>query len=209
MRNLYKLLLLAAAAMAIAAPNAGATSGVEVMDEISEDHCGEVIVTGHEASGGCVLFVASEGGAGTPSTQLISHTGISEATISICSLQFTARVNEEGHGYITSQQMSGASCGITACDEPPTDHEHHTWEIQLTELFANHAALGLTFCIRPSSVQEGSNLLPPCSVVIDVSEPQQHDYEFTANGVPCLENPTLELRGHWTLSFTSIEINHL
>jgi len=216
MRNLHKLLLLAAAAiaaMAMAAPTAGASAGVEVIDEVSEEHCDEVIVTGHDVSGGCELSATSEGGVTTPSITLLTHTSPTAETVSsICSNQFDAHVNEEGHGYITNQVLAGDQCGLTACDEAAAaqnPHDQLPWEIQLGEFFADHAALGATFCVRPVVLGEGQNVLPPCSVVIDVSEPAPHEYEFTANEVPCLENPAVELIGHWTLNETSVEINHL
>jgi len=213
MRNLFRLLSFTAAAIAaiaLAASSAGATSTVEVIDEVSENHCGEVTVTSHDVSGGCELSATSEGGVAAPSITLLSHTSPTAETVStLCAMQFNAHVNEEGHGYITDQALSGAQCGLTACDEAAPSHAQLPWEFQLAELFAGHQALGFTFCIRPVVLSEGQNVLPPCSVVIDVSEPAPHEYEFTANEVPCLENPAVELIGHWTLDETSVEINHL
>jgi len=210
MRNLHKLLLTAAgiATMAVAAPTAGATSGVEVVDAVSDEHCGDITVTSHVVAGGCEFSATSEGGAATPSIELLIHTGMSEMVITLCSIQFDAHVNEEGHGYITNQVLTGDDCGLTACDE--ATHEEIPWEFQLGELLGEHEALGMTFCIRlDEGCVEGDNPIPPCSVLTEISEPQEHEYELTANDAPCLENSALELSGHWLVDDPTVEIQHL
>jgi len=194
-------------AIAVAAPCASATSAVEVTDE--DTHCTEVSVTDHIVSGGCEFSAASEGGAAAPSVDLLSHSGSSEFLFSRCSLIFTIHMDEEGHGYATDQQVGGGGiCGLAPCDEAAPSHAQLSWEIQIGEFFADHQAASLRLCLRAASAGEGQAVFINCAMILDVSEPALHEYEFT-NTQPCAENASAELIGHWTLDDTSIEIIHL
>lgn len=208
MRTAQKLLLLvvaAIAAMALSATAANATSAVEVSAEPGGTHCGEVTVTDHDASGGCLIHATSTGTA-----NLFAHVGTSEVLFSACNNEFDARINEEGSGFIYNQVLTGGSCGLAPCDEAAPDHDNLVWPLKSAELFPDHEVLGVLFCVRSIASEEGENN-PPCGVVIDVVEvtPNAHDYAFQANGVPCLEAPQTELHGNWTLEDTNIEIDHL
>jgi len=184
---------------------AGATAGVEVIDLDTQEHCGEVTVVDHVVSGGCELSATSEGGPSAPSIEVLQHAGLSETVISTCYQELDVHVNEEGHGYVANQVLAGDECGLEACDEPT--HEELPWEFQIGELLNGHVALGMTFCVRPpDDCVEGENTIQPCAVVADVVETAPHEYEIETTGAPCVDGPSTELRGHWVLDASEIEI---
>jgi len=209
MRKLRTLLLAAsglAAVIAIAPAGAGATAAIEVFDETSQTHCGEVVLNGHEVSGGCEISMTAEGGTSTPSVVIVGHNGVSEVVATSCSNRFDARFNEEGYGYVFNQVWAGTFCPLVTCDE--ASHAEVPGEAQFAELLPDRLVLSMTICLRLANSGEGGGPLIQCQMTLTVSEPEQHEYELT-NNAPCVGNPGGELLGHWLIDETAIEVAHL
>jgi hypothetical protein len=217
-RKLFLLAAMAIAAMALTAPSAFAQN-VEVEDEATDLHCPQVTLSanGHDVTGGCEIHAISEDNA-----VLRQHTVTGEVAISSCQNEFVGHVNENGLGYIASQELSpvGPPCGLTPCDEvgsaPPNAHEDLPWPLGLFELGGGVEVLTTTFCVRNVSLPEGSQGTP-CSVVVNTTT-VGHAYEFSANEAACTEfGGALTLTGHWVTegnneegeSFEEVIIHHL
>jgi hypothetical protein len=219
--RLARLLVLAAATLAAAALTAPAASGqnLEVLGEEHAagqeevHHCPPVQLSEHIGTGGCRIHATSE-----MNTILVFHDPDTSAEdiISICSNEFTGRINEDGMGYITNQILAGVNCLITPCDEAESaahPHRDHPWPAGLFETGADprseEEVLITTFCVRPSMAPEG----PPgitCTVLIDaIPTRNSHQWEFDALDTPCTEDNGIELTGHWVTEGEGFETVHL
>lgn len=208
----HRLLLtavLTAIATAFIAASASAQS-VEMVDEATGTHCGNVVEeANHGVSGGCMLV-----GASTVSTQTISHTGTSEVVTSGCETELTAHVGPTG-GYVSVDDTTihtnpGAGCFLTPCDEPGAGSGHPEFEWPLSGLFeygGSQEALVATFCIRTSFSAEGEGNTF-CTLIVDIAQ-TDHEQVLTADQQPCFENPSTELSGQWAATGESDELELL
>jgi len=218
-RNLLLAATAAIAAMAFLASSAFAQS-VEVINEDTLAHCGEVVEddAGHNTSGGCQVRATNE--LGTDAVTFAHVPGSGEIVTSRCQNIFIANINEDGVGYIdvdanTILENEATMCVIEPCDETATGttpHADYEWPISgLAEFGASREELVVTFCIRAHSNIEGP--ATPCTLEVNVTleDPPTHQYEFRAVEEPCMENPAVELSGHWLTdeTFDEIEINHI
>lgn len=149
MRTARKLTLLAAlavAATALAAPSALAqlthnqTPRLIVQQEThtaSDVSCPAVLPSPPPnpppltTSGGCRVHLASAG-----NITFVGHTmGGMEVVDDICSLEANMRIDVDGEGYLTHQELTGAGCDLRACEqlEPPTD-EGRAWSFYMREM---------------------------------------------------------------------------
>jgi len=214
-RKLVLAVTMTLAAMAFLASSASAQS-IEVVNEDTGLHCPDAIVeeTGHDISGGCVVHGISEVNANT-----FAHIGGGgELLTSSCETELTAHVGEQG-GYIdvdanTIVENESGGCPIEPCDEPATGTTPHAdleWPIGgAVEYGAARETLFATFCIRSHATSEGAG--QPCTVGVDVTleDPVTHQYELRAIEEPCMENPIVELSGHWVGDDEGdLELNHI
>ena len=214
-RNLLLAATAAIAAMAFLASSAFAQS-VEVENEVTGNHCGDVIEEGaHNTSGGCEVHATSESNAVT-----FAHIATGEMVTSSCQNEFRANISEDGVGYIdvdanTILENEATGCVIEPCDEAETGTTPHAdleWPISgIAEYGASREELVVTFCIRAHSNIEGP--ATPCTLEVNVTLENlaSHQYEFRAVEEPCMENPIVELSGHWLSDNVSsrVEIHHI
>jgi hypothetical protein len=135
-RKLFMLALLALAAMALGASSAAADGAVEVLEESSQDHCGEVHIEEHLTEGGCEVLVHNA----STHIQLIRHIpGTGEVIAEQCDNNYRINIGEDGEGYVNDFHASNpggetAGCGstVTACDQEE-DESHEPWPIHIEE----------------------------------------------------------------------------
>jgi hypothetical protein len=220
MRLARNLFLIAAAAIAMIAFSAQAANAVEVSNEPSNIHCGEVDATNaHIVSGGCQIEAETED---NTTADLATHIPtMGENVFSQCENVFNARVHESGNGYIFNQELTGANCGISACDEAAPSHARIPWPAQIME-FGGAEALQVTFCTRagahPGAPEDEGTGFTTCTIYIPLLIDGDHQYEFRTlldtdptTGRPqsrCSQNAIVSLTGHWTIHGTPIEITH-
>jgi hypothetical protein len=211
-----RLLVLAVIALATAAlttPAAFAQS-LEVLGEEHAagqeevHHCPPVALDAdHNVTGGCTIHFNNEG----VGFAIVSHQNGTEPIFTVCSMEFTARVGEDGLGYIRGQTLGGANCGLTPCDEAAPSHATVPWPTGLFEFgpepHSEEEVLVFTFCIRALNNPEGAQGLP-CTLVIDANPQPNHAWELRANDAPCLEGNGVEISGHWISEGGGIETIH-
>ena len=179
MRLARKLFLLAAMAITALAMTAGtANAQIEVLDEPTGEHCGTVTTpTAHTAAGGCLVEFQSE-------EEIPLHAYIpGKVTLSDCEVHITARIGEDGEGYVTKALLteepgSDVPCTRTPCDEAEPSHAELLWPIHLREA-AGEESIEATFCLRPITdpdVEGQGNT--PCTVHLEVTDLGNHDYEI-------------------------------
>jgi hypothetical protein len=208
MRHIVRLVVLVCAgAIALLGSGAAGASAetVEVLDEASGVHCPSVAVgADHVITGGCPIhFIADNG------QQTFKHQATGgEVVTSSCTSSFTARINEDGLGYIGSITYVGTGCTIAACDEPAPSHRNLEWPIALVETGPSALALLMTLCIRPGPVGEGE-LNTNCTLLLPVTQ-TGHGLEISATEDPCFENEINELTVHWISDsvFDEVEVVH-
>jgi len=220
-RNLLLAATAAIAAMAFLASSAFAQS-VEVVNEDTGLHCGEVVEddAGHNTSGGCQ--VRATNAPGTTAVTFAHIAGSGEVATSSCANVFVANINEDGVGYIdvdaaTITENEGTGCVIEPCDEletGTTPHADFEWPISgIAEFGVSREEMVVTFCIRNHAAGVPEGPVTPCTLEVNVTleDPVPHQYEFRAVDEPCMENPILELSGHWLTdeTFDEVELRHI
>ncbi|HWM10676.1 MAG TPA: hypothetical protein VNO82_15085 [Solirubrobacteraceae bacterium] len=204
--------------MAFLASSAFAQS-VEVLEE-DLGHCGEVVEddAGHNTSGGCQ--VRATNAPGTSAVTFAHISGSGEVVTSSCQNVFVANINEDGVGHIdvdanTIAENEGTGCVIEPCDEAvggTTPHADFEWPISgIAEFGASREEMVVTFCIRAHSATEGPVTSCTLEVNVTLEDPPTHQYEFRAVDEPCMENPIIELSGHWLTdeTFNEVELRHI
>jgi hypothetical protein len=153
MRNLRKLFMVAAlavAAMAFSASSASATMPVEAMDENAAGaHCPPVSHGGGNADGGCHLFAEST------SVQLIHHQAGGDVITADCINSYEVRLDENGEGWIENQVIAPGSSncgstavgGVTACTAPPEPGEEPLWHLNIEHDGNGNEEATAEFCI--------------------------------------------------------------
>jgi hypothetical protein len=183
-----KLVLLAVTAVAAMALSAAAASAVTVTNEAG-DHCPAVVPASHGAgSGGCVINASSEG-----TIRLENPFGGS-----LCTNNFTGRVDETGAGYITNQTLGGSGCNLVPCAESGVKD---VWPANLT----SETAMEADFCVTAFGFLTVQCHLPNVQVhIIDHTQA-----EFATIGDQDCENPNFGVEGHWSASSPDgVEIVH-
>ena len=169
---------------------------------------------------GCLLHASTEL---DTTADLRGHFHLAgEVILSQCNNEFSANVHESGDGWIHNQVLTGPACGLAACDEAAPSHANVPWPVTLME-FGGAEAIQVTFCTRPSTSPEGSDL-NTCTVYIPLFTVAPHTYELRTiapgptestappNHVPlqsrCSQNAAISLTGRWLVEGTPIEIAH-
>lgn len=202
MRNARKLMLfavMALAAMALAAPAAfGQAEGIETIEITNETganaHCPVLTPTG----GGCLIHATSEG-----PVELRKHVFGIESHITSCENEFWGRVNEDGEGRITHQQLTDPSCQRQPCKVSgvSTPWPAHGDEGEGPAPIEGTEKLTTVFCVEPlgGGTDESCEIEVPFGTE-DNTLPADHEYEFGHS----LEIPghgvggfRCELVGHW------------
>jgi len=220
-RNLLLAATAAITAMALLASSAFAQS-VEVVNEDTGNHCGEVVEddVGHNTSGGCQVRATNAPGTGF--TTFAHVPGSGEIVTSSCQNIFVANISEDGVGYIdvdanTFAESEVTGCVVEPCDEAEdgtTPHADFEWPISgIAEFGASREELVFAFCIRNHAAGVPEGPVTPCTMEINVTleDPVTHQYEFRATDEPCMENPILEISWHLLTdeTFDEIQINHI
>jgi hypothetical protein len=206
------LLVLVATTLATAALTAPAAfaQNVEALGEEHAGgqeevhHCATIAINAHIVTGGCPLHFNTEG-IGWLFRQHLPD--LTEPVITVCNMELTARIGEDGLGYLTNPIISGSSCGITPCDEAAPSHATIPWPTGLFEVAPNEEVLVFTFCIRALTTAEGAQGVP-CTLVMDANPQPDHTLELRANDVPCAEGTGVEFTGHWVAEGQGVETIH-
>jgi hypothetical protein len=183
-----KLVLLAMTAVAAMALSAASASALTVTDE-SGTHCPPVPAASHgAASGGCVIDALSEG-----TIRLENPFGGS-----LCTNNFTGRVDEDGNGYIVNQTLGGTGCNLVPCAEAAGKD---VWPVNLT----SETTMEADFCVTAFGFLTVQCHLPNVQVnLID-----HNNAEFSTIGDQDCENPNFGVEGHWTATAPGgVEILH-
>jgi len=216
-RNLLLAATAVIAAMAFLASSAFAQS-VEVENEVTANHCGDVVEqAAHDTSGGCEIHITSES-----NLVFFAHIATGETATLSCQNEFRANISEDGVGYIdvdanTFIENEATGCVVEPCDEAEggtTPHADFEWPISgITEFGASREELVLTFCIRNHAAGVPEGPATPCTMEVNVTLENlaSHQYELRATEEPCMENPIVELSGHWLTDSVGsrIEIHHI
>jgi len=201
-RNIAFATTVAFSAIALMASSSVAQS----IEASAEDggHCSDVVLgSGHSVSGGCVLHIVSS------NISWFDHNGMIEFAFGQdCNFELDAHVNEDGVGYVATDDDTVTGCIITACDEAAPSHNEPEWPIEFVESGSGEALL-ITFCLRPSSIAEGGHF-GYCTLSLSViTNPVSHQQTFSATDTPCAEHPNNELTGTFVTSGGSeIELVH-
>jgi len=209
-RKLTLLATMAIAALALAAPSAFGQS-LEITNEATGAHCGSLTVGTHSVSGGCQVNAVSETMSNGDDVVLRQHIFGIESTVTECTNQFTANLNEDGEGYLTNQVLGGAACSREPCNEEASGGAQDPWHGTGREDDTG-SWLRSVFCVTQDNQHSNIN----CTVDVPFSEVGDHNYEFGhANGT---EMPGIgtagfrcELQGHWanTGATSGVEVTHL
>jgi hypothetical protein len=192
MRIARKLTLIAfavVAAMAFAASSASAQA-VEVQQE-GGPHCPAVT---SPTSGGCHLSAVSD--------DVISLEAFG-SLVSACNNDYEARIDEDGHGYLTDQNLTGPSCTTPPC---VTNGVKNPWEIEVYEDAGTK--LEARFCVESSAL--GTVNCHINDVEVDASD---HSLaRFHLDALPC-ESPLgfIHVTGEYSATSETgdLEIVHL
>lgn len=180
---------------------------MEVLDGSTGLHCSTVQVSEHAVSGGCPFHVSTEPGT---TADLYAHVvGTGEVLFSQCEHELEAHVDEAGFGYLSDQQLTGAGCGLAACDEAAPSHDRLEWPFVLFKGGPDTDALLATLCLRSAAAAEGEDYTF-CSVALEASQ-TDHTQEFVADESSCTDSQ-VEVSGHWTTAPPpggEIEVTHV
>jgi hypothetical protein len=226
MRNVRKLVLLAAAAiaaMAVAATSASAQS-LTVTDEATGNPCGSVSNTfggtdGTNVSGGCLIHATSEATVERNGVELRKHVFGIESHITECNNEFHGRVGTNGTGYIYEQHLTGANCARRACNEA-TEREGTPWgnydiinapgsPSPAQGLESNSTAEGndkemtIRFCVESNSGTGKED----CTIEVPFEQTGHttefgHEHEIPGTGIAGFR---CELIGHWVTEIDGSE----
>jgi len=195
-RKLTLLAMLAIAVTALAAPTAlaqveplthNATPRIGVVQEVhaaNDPLCPAVapsptpvpapIIT----TGGCRLHVAGLGVA------ISSHlaAGGAEVLVATCDWEFNMRVDAQGEGYMSHQELAGdfMTCTRKVCGQPNPTSEGKSWSFFLREA---EPAPRETVTILACFEDLGGGNPAHCELTLPVSQPSLHRYRFTAADV--------------------------
>jgi hypothetical protein len=197
MRAALKIVLVVAACAAtlVYVP---AALGQELHSEATGVGCSEVSLSGHVASGGCVLHASGE-------VMLQGHVFGIESTASDCVMEVGGRVGGDGKGWLTSIVHSShaglTDCTRTACKE--AGGGTIAWPITISEPTAGNHQLSLQFCVLNGTTQQ------TCTVALPIAEGANHDYEIGPFHVSASAGTNVtgcEWEGQLHLEGTSLEL---
>jgi len=164
-------------------------------DEASGVPCFDVRLSGHSVTGGCPIYLVSEG-----ETLLVAGTGSGPIPISDCEEYFEAHIDGRSEGYIDVATMtahaSGTFCTRTPCDE--ANGVDKPWRIHGNE--GPPGTMSIEFCWRNVLTPQGS-MGTTCIVNIpwtQVAHPHVQSFNGES-GLPCVNHPpgALTVYGHW------------
>jgi len=205
MRYARKLALLATMVAAVLAMTAASASaqGLNITQEPGGAPCPAVSQVGHTISGGCVVHAVSVG-----TITLRAHVFGFESVDSVCTNEFTARLNAAGSGFLTAQNLAGAGCTRRPCAEEATG-TRLPWAGTGRETGPGTEGITVNFCLWGLTNETATN----CEVTVPFSETAgvNHNYTFVANDTPChgVAGFRGELTGTWRTEGTGIEVNHV
>ncbi len=197
-RTIALLAMSAIAGLAFAA-NASAQD-FEITNEANGLHCPAVTLSGTTVSGGCVVEAHSEG-----TVELAGHQFGIELHVDDCLNEFTARLNEDGSGYLTNQVLSGEGCTTTPCLEGGNVAPWPGTGIEAS----GQKLLRIQFCVVNAGTTRNCEFDVPFTA-------NGHAYEFLANDLNGhtggIFTARCELTGHWLTEADSpnrVEIAHI
>ena len=194
MRLTRKLLLLAftaLAAMALAASTASAQGLVEITDEETGYHCTTIVDI---ETDGCQLTAVSDA-----DVRLEAFGSLASA----CHNEYNATIDEDGHGYIYNQVLSGPDCVTPPCGGVTSPDP---WEIEVSEdLLLGGTVLEAEFCVDHPVLGRIECHLPWVQVNTSTHQPT-----FVLNTLFCEPpNDFIHVTGSYSSASEGLEITHL
>lgn len=193
--RLFISALLAVLLMSFAA--SASAQDFTIKDEATGIPCPGGSIGGTDVNGGCLLHGVSEG-----NVEFRKHTFGIESHITNCNLEYSARLDSAGDGFMTEQVLSGASCSRRACIA--SGNEPTPWGFESYEgaapgpLQEGTEYMDLHFCIEPP----GGGTDETCAIAVPFqSYSNPHRLEYGHAGEMGWHQPTgffCELIGHWT-----------
>ncbi len=181
MTVVHKLILMALLAIttaAILAPGAAA-QGVEVSQEPGGEHCSEATCAAHAVNTTPVVMELF----GDP--------------VSVCSVELTALVEEDGTGEFVDQTLGGPNCGLEPCADTH-------WPFNISEAGADTYEGEMDFCVQSPLFGVVDCHLVSIGVVEDL-----HNGELVKDASPCEGlSGVLHITGSFTLETSDYEIDH-
>jgi hypothetical protein len=128
-------------------------------------------------TGGCRVHIVSS----PPSTLILSlHTMAgAESVIANCVFEASMRIDVDGEGYLSHQELTGAGCMARACGQvnPPTG-EGRAWPFYMRE--GDTAPKENVFVLLCTETLAGANPVT-CEFTIPLSQPLIHRYRIQAS----------------------------
>jgi hypothetical protein len=169
-KHLTRLVLFVTVVLAtMATASAASAQSVELLEESSGQHCPAVFLFGSDhAYGGCQIELATV----NDRTMRIEAFG---SLASDCDFESKAAFDEDGHGYLYEQSLTGPSCTTPPCGTTyPTP-----WEVEAGE-DVGHDPLEVRMCVQSATLGTVD-----CHFTINGGWSALHQGQFAADQAPC------------------------
>jgi hypothetical protein len=164
-------------------------------------------------SGGCRLHMAA------PNVTLTAHSFGIETIVFPCDFEFDVRMDADGEGWISHQEMTGPSCGRRPCAAAAS--EGRAWGFHTREVSAGAERMTFLLCFELGSGGGHSGGETHCELELPLTETTNHRYTLTtpSDGALC-HGGGLEWSGTFSTegalgttgeaqSEQNVEINHV
>jgi hypothetical protein len=190
-RKLTLLLTMAIAAMAFAASTASADEAISVVTE-----------PGNVACNPCVIHVVGES----------SLAAFHVVTVSNCTDEFTANVNANGSGEVTTWNGSPDApndCTREQCRVQPGNTVREHWPFTSEEVNTNTVELAVQFCLSPVGDMTDASKAK-CTADVQVTEEPAvvHHYLFNLSQECVVGGVPVEVHGSWEAEGRGVEFKH-
>jgi hypothetical protein len=161
--------------LATTAQSATAQS-IELIAEPGNEHCPTVSVEEETVSGGCPIHLITD-----QPLIFVYYVGGFPTLGDTCDLELTARLDEQGAGYIETADFTpplGSQCGLDPCPL----HHALPWPTAMEEVGPSETRLDFELCIR-ESITGGVLTCPFLGTIADLGG---HSYEITLDPSLCV-----------------------
>ena len=191
------LAVMAISALAVTVPSAFANPVQVVDEEGTPAHCVDLGGTAHDPSGGCEFHALG--------TFILFNHEVSMEPFAVCTLEFTANVDEDGRGEISLVEIvgPGACPFIDPCEDIKS--EAPPWDISLETLPDDTIHAVLHICFDTPIGQCAGDY----EVKFNTSEPQIELYNFGSGQNDTVGIGPCEVQGHWAVESEDADDFHI